>query len=91
MSSDNQQQITIRMPNEMQKGVYANLVSVTVGHNEVIIDFAFHMPVAGQTQGDAVSRVIMSPEVGKKFLSAFQNAVLDFSKRQQSTEIKNEE
>ncbi len=80
MTPESQQQVTIRMPNEMQKGQYANLVSITVGENETVVDFAFHMPIAGQTQADAVSRIILSPDVTKKFLSAFQNTVLDFEK-----------
>ena len=76
--SQPEQQITIRMPNDMQKGQYANFVSVTVGENETVVDFAFQMPIAGHMNAEAVSRVILSPEVTKKFLSVFQNAVLDF-------------
>lgn len=82
--SSPQQQITIRMPNDMQKGQYANFVSVTVGENETVVDFAFQMPITGNVQADAVSRIILSPDVTKKFLSVFQNAVLDFEKHKNS-------
>lgn len=85
MSSEQNQQLTIRMPNEMQKGSYANLVSVTVGSNEVVIDFAFQMPLPGQHQAEAVSRIVLTPGVAKQFLSAFQNAVLDFEKQQKKS------
>lgn len=89
MDSDKKTSLTIRMPNEMQKGVYANIVSVTVGVNEIVIDFAFQLPVLGQSHAEGVSRVVLSPDVGKKFLSAFQNAVLDFEK--QSIKLKSHE
>lgn len=85
MSTDQNQQITIRMPNELQKGQYANLVSITVGTNEVVMDFAFQMPIPGQNQAEAVSRIVLSLDVAKKFLSAFQNAVLDFEKQKKKT------
>jgi len=85
MSSEQKQQLTIRMPNDMQKGAYANLVSVTVGANEAVIDFAFQMPLPGQPQAEAVSRIILTPSVAKQFLSVFQNAVLDFDKQQKKS------
>lgn len=69
-------QVQIRVNPEQQTGVYSNLVSITIADNEVVLDFAMSMP--NTSAADVVSRVIMSPQVAKNFMSAFQNAILDF-------------
>lgn len=68
--------VRIEVPKELARGVYSNLVSITVADNEVVLDFAMMMP-NGQ-DGEVVSRVVMTPTVAKNFMSAFQNALLDF-------------
>lgn len=69
--------ISVNIPADKQNGSYANLVSITIADNEVVIDFAMAMP-NGSNTAELVSRVIMSPQVAKNFMSAFQNAILDF-------------
>ena len=69
--------ITLEIPKELRSGKYANMVSVTIGQNEVVIDFAFMLP-SNEPTAEVVQRVILSPHVAKSFLSAFQNAVLDY-------------
>ena len=73
--------ITISASSREALGAYSNLASITVGKNEVIIDFAFLLPGQNPPTGELVKRIIMTPEVAKNFLSAFQNAVLDFEKK----------
>ena len=37
-------QIKVKLPEEMEAGVYANAVSVNVNKNEFIVDFAYNIP-----------------------------------------------
>lgn len=78
MSTSQNTDITINIPQEEATGAYTNLVSITIGKNEVIVDFAFLLPSQNPPTGELVKRIIMTPDVAKNFLSAFQNAVLDF-------------
>lgn len=71
-----QKPLNIRVPEEKRIGVYANLVSITIADNEVALDFVQVVP--NGEGGDLVSRVIVSPFVARNFMSAFQNAILDF-------------
>jgi len=68
--------VRMEVPKELARGVYSNMVSITVAENEVILDFAMMMP-NGQ-DAEVVSRVVLTPQVAKNFMSAFQNALLDF-------------
>lgn len=76
MPENEQKQVQINIPADKQMGVYSNVVSITVAENEMVLDFAQVMP--NGNGGELVSRVILSPQVGKNFMSAFQNAILDF-------------
>lgn len=78
-----QKQVKIHISPEKQVGQYANLVSITIADNEMVLDFAQMMPNA--EQAELVSRVVMTPQVGKNFMSAFQNAILDFDIARQNT------
>ena len=73
--------IKINVPTDKAAGAYCNLVSITIGENEMILDFAQMMP--NKADAELVSRVVMTPQVGKNFMSAFQNAILDFGIAQQ--------
>ena len=73
----------LRMSDEKMQGAYSNVVSVTVGPHDVLLDFAFLPPTTEQDKNPEallVQRIIMTPDVAKRFLSAFSNAVLDFEK-----------
>lgn len=71
-----QKPLNIHVPDDKRTGVYANLVSITIADNEVALDFVQVVPNA--EGGELVSRVIVSPFVARNFMSAFQNAILDF-------------
>ncbi|MFN7161047.1 MAG: DUF3467 domain-containing protein [Candidatus Gracilibacteria bacterium] len=83
MADNKPTDITINIPPHKLAGAYTNLVSITIGKNEVIVDFAFMLPAQNPPTGELVERIIMTPEVARSFLSAFQNAVLDFEKQKQ--------
>lgn len=81
MAENTSTEITINIPPQKLAGHYSNLASITIGKNEVIVDFAFMLPSQNPPAGELVERIIMTPEVARNFLSAFQNAVLDFEKQ----------
>lgn len=81
--------VTIRMPNEMMKGVYANLVSINMNRSEIVLDFAFILP--GTKEAHASSRVVMTHDTGKKFLSLLQNGILDLENARSIKKDTNEE
>lgn len=72
-----QQTIQIKVPENIQKGVYSNAVSVTVNNNEVIVDFGYVLPNVQPTTIEIVSRVNMTQQSAENFISTFQNALLD--------------
>jgi hypothetical protein len=57
-STENVQQIQVRVPDSVGAGVYANIVKVNASNNEVVLDFILSVP----NQGQAImsSRVIIS-------------------------------
>ena len=84
MTEDNQQPkqpIQIQVSEAQKTGVYSNAVSVTIGRNEMILDFGYVIPNVQPVTIQVVSRVNMSYEQAKNFLSTLQNAVLDYEKK----------
>ncbi len=71
------QTIQVKVPEEVQKGVYSNAVSVTVNTNEVVVDFGYVLPNVQPTTIEVVSRVNMTHHSAENFISTFQNALLD--------------
>jgi len=63
-----QQGSRIRLPEELQGGVYANNMQVGHTQEEFIIDFLMMAPPAGVV----TSRVIISPRHMKRIISALQ-------------------
>lgn len=67
------QQITIRVPDNIGHGAYANIVSINASDNEVILDFVLNVPSNGQAI--LTSRVIISPTTAQQ-LSDLLEALL---------------
>lgn len=59
------EQLTIRVPDSVGHGVYANIVSVNASDNEVILDFILNVPNQGG-QAILTSRVIVSPATAQQ-------------------------
>jgi hypothetical protein len=64
----NQQQIQIKVTDEVLKGVYANFLQVMHTPEEFVLDF---MNIFG-TNGVATSRVILSPAHAKRIIAALE-------------------
>jgi hypothetical protein len=64
-----QQQIQVKIPDDILKGAYANMVQVAHGPEEFIMDFMNLFPPSGIVS----SRVIMSPGHMKRFIAALED------------------
>lgn len=68
-----QQQIQIKLPDDVGKGVHANLMSVMHTKEEFIMDFILVNPA--QHQGMVNARVVTSPGHAKRIASALEENV----------------
>jgi hypothetical protein len=75
----NPQQVQVKIPDEVAKGVYANMA--IVGHSpsgeEFVMDFMSIFPPAGMVN----ARVIMSPGHYKRLLAAMQEQMKKFEEQ----------
>jgi len=72
-----EQQMQVKMPDEMLKGIYANMVQVGHTHEEFILDFMNLFPPAGIVS----ARVIVSPGHMKRIVSALQDNIKKFEEQ----------
>jgi len=68
--------IQVRMPENLQGGVYCNNLMIAHNKEEFIMDFLFLMPPAGTV----TARVVTSPGHMKRILSALQDSVAKYEK-----------
>lgn len=68
-----QQQIQIKLPDDVGKGVHANLMSVMHTKEEFIIDFILVNPA--QRQGMVNARIVTSPGHAKRIAAALEDNV----------------
>jgi pyruvate dehydrogenase E2 component (dihydrolipoamide acetyltransferase) len=80
------QQLQVKVPDEMQKGTYANAVSVNVNSNEVVVDFGYLLPNTPAPVIEVVSRVNMNHKTAESFLSVLGGAMDDFKKKQEAAD-----
>jgi len=64
-----QQQIQVKIPDDVLKGIYANMVQIGHGPEEFILDFMNIFPPSGIIS----ARVILSPGHMKRVVSAMQD------------------
>lgn len=76
-----QQQLQVKVPDDLQAGVYANAVSVNVNSNEVIVDFGYLVPNRPSPLIEVVSRVNMNQRTAESFLKVLTGALEDFKKK----------
>jgi len=75
-------QVAIKVPVDMATGVYADGSRIHIRDKAVIIDFIYELPDNPEVKTlEVVSRVNMSFHSAERFLSVFQNAVLDHINR----------
>ena len=77
-----QQQLQVKVPDELQKGVYSNAVSVNVNSNEVVVDFGYLLPNTANPVIEVVSRINMNHKTAESFLNVLGGAMEDFKKKQ---------
>ena len=77
-----QQQLQVKVPDDVQKGTYSNAVSVNVNSNEVVLDFGYLLPNTPAPVIEVVSRVNMNQRTAESFLSVLSGAMDDFKKKQ---------
>ena len=75
------QQVQVRVPDNLKTGVYSNIVSISLRPDEVTFDFGFILPGSNPPLIEVNSRVTMNMPQAKQFLASFQNAVLDMEKK----------
>lgn len=71
-----QQQIQIEVPAELQNGVYSNLAVISHGPNEFFLDMIAMTPNTPKAR--VVSRIIMTPENAKNLLNALAQNVQNY-------------
>lgn len=77
-----QQQLQVKVPDDVQKGCYSNAVSVNVNSNEVVLDFGYLLPNTPAPIIEVVSRVNMNQRTAESFLGVLSGAMEDFKKKQ---------
>ncbi len=74
--------LQVKVPDDIQKGVYSNAVSVNVNSNEVVLDFGYLLPNTPAPVIEVVSRINMNQRTAESFLSVLSGAMEDFKKKQ---------
>ena len=81
-NQNGQQQLQVKVPDEVQKGTYSNAVSVNVNTNEVVLDFGYLLPNTPSPVIEVVSRVNMNQRTAESFIGVLSGALDDFKKKQ---------
>ena len=71
--NNNQNQITIDLPEDIAEGTYANLAIIAHSHAEFVIDFVRVMP--GVPKAKVKSRIVLTPEHAKRLLFALKDNI----------------
>lgn len=74
-----QQQIQIKITDDVMKGVHANMMAVTHSKEEFILDFMNVYPMQGQ--GIAVGRVFVTPGHMKRVMRALAENLAQYEKQ----------
>ncbi len=71
-----QNQVNIELSEEIAEGVYSNLAMISHSNTEFVIDFIRLMP--GVPKAKVKSRIVITPEHAKRFLSALKDNIKKF-------------
>lgn len=81
MKEENNQKFHVKLPEEIENGVYANAVSVHINNNECVIDMAYNLPNTSEPVIKIVSRINMNHQTAESFLNVLSNAILDWKNK----------
>ena len=83
MADDNkkqqQNQLSIDLPEDIAEGVYSNLAIITHSSSEFVVDFVRIVPNAPKAR--VKSRVILTPEHAKRLLAALADNVQKYERQ----------
>jgi len=74
-----QNKINIEVKEDVASGIYSNLGIINHSPTEFVFDFATMMP--GFPKAKVLSRIILSPEHAKKFMTALVQNISNFEKQ----------
>jgi hypothetical protein len=74
-----QKKINIEVKEDVASGIYSNLGIINHSPTEFVFDFATMMP--GFPKAKVLSRIILSPEHAKKFMTALVQNISNFEKQ----------
>lgn len=77
-ANDNQNQVKISVPTEIEDGVYSNFAVITHSSAEFILDFIRMLPNGGSPK--VKSRVVMAPEHAKRLMYALTDNIAKYEK-----------
>ncbi|OFX20438.1 MAG: hypothetical protein A2041_04960 [Bacteroidetes bacterium GWA2_31_9b] len=69
-------QINIDLKEDIAQGIYSNLAIITHSSAEFVLDFVRVMP--GVPKAEVKSRIILTPEHAKRFMSALKDNISKF-------------
>lgn len=78
MNNPQDQQINIELDEKTAEGIYSNLAIINHSPSEFVIDFVTIMP--GVPKSKVKSRVILTPQHAKRFLSALAQNIENFER-----------
>jgi hypothetical protein len=73
MEEQNENQLNIELSEEVAEGIYSNLAIITHSNQEFVLDFVRIMP--GTPKAKVKSRIIITPEHAKRFLTALEDNI----------------
>lgn len=76
MPKENNNQIQIQVPSEVEDGVYSNLAMITHSPAEFILDFIRVLPNGGNPKVKA--RIVMTPEHVKRLMYAISDNITKY-------------
>ena len=74
-----QKKINIEVKEDVASGIYSNLGIINHSPTEFVFDFATMMP--GFSKAKVLSRIVLSPEHAKKFMTALVQNISNFEKQ----------
>lgn len=70
---DKPNELSIELSEEVAEGIYSNLAIITHSNTEFVVDFLRIMPGVPKTR--VKSRIVLTPEHAKRFMSALQDNI----------------
>ncbi len=77
-NNNNKITISIKVPEDVEKGVYANAMQVGHSRDEFVLDFINFIP--HQNSGTVNARVVLTPSALKRIIAALQDNLSKYEK-----------